>query len=81
MGVYAPYLTLAVNSGFLLAVILTDSVSFVAYLCRNGLIKPFSVALYFTWNEVQSVHSIIVGFDSCVPIWIDDKEQKSSSSQ
>lgn len=36
---------------------------------------------YFNWNEVQSVHSTIVGFDSWVPTSMADREQKSSSLQ
>lgn len=28
-----------------------------------------------SWNEVQSVHSIIVGFASCVPTWMLEREQ------
>ncbi len=33
------------------------------------------VFYFFALKELQSVHSTIVGFDSCVPTLIDDNEQ------
>ena len=36
---------------------------------------------YFNWNEVQSVHSTIVGLVSCVPTIMLESEQKSSFPQ
>lgn len=36
---------------------------------------------YFNWKEVQSVHSTMVGFVSCVPTMMLESEQKSSFPQ